>query len=111
MRGIDSGPFKGSGDNARDGYGIGKSTEWSPHANENTAGGTSGAILLKVISNGLPDIWWQGEQRSSITFSLNVDFAYLPMDIIQSEVDDFAGPQAQPGKQQEDRKVTPSFSQ
>jgi hypothetical protein len=63
MRGINTGTFKSSGDNGRDSYGICKSSERSLHANENTAGGTSRSVFLKVISNGLSDIRRQWEQR------------------------------------------------
>ena len=109
MRGINARFFKSPGDKGGDGLGIGKTPTRSFQANEDMAAGTSGPVLFEVRGNGLSNIRGQRESSRSISFPSDGDFPCLPMEIIQSEADDLAGPQAQSSEQEENCIITTSL--
>jgi hypothetical protein len=64
--------------------------------------------VSQVCGDGLADIGRQRHWCGPTTFTVHGHLAGFPIDIFQIERNNFSGPQAQPGEQQQDRAISPA---
>ena len=74
-------------------------------ANEHPTNRTAGAVPAQIGGNGFSHIDWQGHEDRLTTLAPNGYLALLPIDVLQVQSDNLAGPESKPGKQQQDRVV------
>jgi hypothetical protein len=74
-------------------------------ANEHPTNRTAGAVSAQIGGNGFSHIDWQGHEDGLATLAANGYQAFLPIDVLQVQPDNFAGSKSKPGKQQQNRVV------
>ena len=90
---------------AGDGDGVCKTTQGGSMAKETSATGTAGASEAQIACDGFADVGWQRHLGQASTFAMDGDPTIVPIDIVQFQGNDLAGPQTHAGEQQENGVV------
>jgi len=98
-----------AGNEGGDSYGVGESLKWSSQTNENASAVAGRTSLFQVKGQCLTDVMGQRKFGSARPFPLNGEFCYIPIDIVQSEGNDFASPNAEAGQQEQDGVIALSL--
>ena len=83
-----------------DGHGTRKAYAWRPHADEHPTCSPARPPIAQIGGKCLTDIHRQWESSGTATFTPYAQQPRMPIDILQAEVDDFAGSQPQTREQQ-----------
>src|SRR4051794_12464339 len=85
--------------------GVLQSNQGCAMANKHPANGTAGPVMAQIGGNGFSHVDWQGHEDGFAALAPNGYLALLPIDVLQVQSDNLAGPESKPGKQQQDRVV------
>ena len=102
---IDASTYQRSPHNRRNCDGVCKTTYRSPMAKENSATSTAWSAEAQIQCDSLANVAWQWHLCSASAFATNRDAAIVPIDIIQVQCNNLAGPQTQSGQQQQNGVV------
>jgi hypothetical protein len=92
-------------DNPVEGTGARKTLPWGFGPEENAARSTPWTSPFEVAGQSPADIGGQRESFDARAFAPDQQFSGLPIDVLQVQLDDFAGPQAQSGQEQQHRVI------
>jgi len=70
---------------------------------------TAGPRIVQVMAEGLPDVPRQRKALDTAALATDDQFPCLPIHVFQPQGGHFVGPQAQTGKQQHNRVITPAL--
>jgi hypothetical protein len=90
---------------AGDGGGVCETTQGSSMAKEDSATGTAWASEAQIACDGFADVGWQRHLGQASTFAMDGDPTIVPIDIVQLQRYNLAGPQTHAGEQQENGVV------
>jgi hypothetical protein len=76
-------------------------------AQEYPTRGATRPVRVKIIRKGDADIGQQGKVCPAATLATDSDDAVVPIEVLQIQLDNFAGSQAQTGKQKQNGIVPP----
>jgi hypothetical protein len=102
---IDASIYQRPPHDAGDGDGVCKTTQGGSMSKENSATGTAWAAEAQIACDGFADVGWQRHLGHASTFAMDGDPTVVPIDIIQFQRNNLAGPQTQAGEQQENGVV------
>jgi hypothetical protein len=102
---IDASIYQRPSHDAGDGDGVCKTTHGSSMSKENSATGTAWASEAQIVCDGFADVGWQRHLGQASTFAMDGDPTIVPIDIVQFQRNNLAGPQTHAGEQQENGVV------
>jgi hypothetical protein len=98
--GIDAAADQCPPDNRGNRNGMRETANRSPMSKENASARSAWTPRMNICRDSFTDIRWHRQLRPAPTFAPNGKQAIVPVDIIQIQGDDFAGPQTQSSQHQ-----------